>query len=608
VAVAAAPLLPGAAVAQPSQQPAPVLVSLDASGSMTEQLPTGGTRMDAAKHALNSLVDGLPADTQLGLQVYGTQTGSSDAEKAQGCQDIVTAQPVGPLNAAELKQKVDGIRPSGYTPIGQALRKAAEALPKEGPRAVVLISDGLDTCAPPDPCEVAREIEAAGVDLSVHTVGYGVDDAARQQLSCIADVTGGTYTDTDAGTLEQKLPTVVESARRSYAVQGTPVTGTPSPGNAPEIQAGQYVDSIAPGEIKHYRLKVPQGFTVHFAGSAIIPSEEQTGAPDVESKIMDWNSKVCARGWEGVALWRAHLTAWANWTQGQGTDCAATDEVVLSFERSKDERTTGKPWKTELLVILEPPVTGNAGPLGNDGVVPFAAPGGAERPVSGGGSFNDALELPGSGVYVDTLHTGEMATYKIKLDWGESLAVMTTADSNAVDGAAELSTSVYDPTRSRDDSWEKTIFMTHETETSEPITTPRVLYNNRTTKTRADHLPSVAGWYYITLEGSSSREQGDMPIRLAVSKLGQPIPGPQYAQAGNLPAAPIADAGDFAGGSGFASLGEQVQPGGVPVWVWVIAAVVVVGAGGAAMLIVLQRKRKASVLVDFNGNRRVDFH
>ncbi|MEV0085821.1 VWA domain-containing protein [Saccharopolyspora sp. NPDC050642] len=594
-AVAAVPLLPATAVAQEAPRPAPVMVSLDASGSMTEQLPTGGTRMDAAKHALNSLVDGLPADTQLGLQVYGTQTGSSDAEKARGCQDIVTAQPVGPLNAAELKRKVDGIRPSGYTPIGQALRAAAEALPKEGPRAIVLISDGLDTCAPPDPCEVAKELDAAGVDLSVHTVGYQVDDQARQQLSCIAEATGGTYTDTDAGTLEQKLPTVVESARRSYEVRGTPVTGTPSPGNAPEVRAGQYVDTIAPAEIKHYRVKVPQGFTVHFAGSAIVPNDETSGAPDITAKIMDWNGETCARGWEGVALWRAHLTAAAEWTQGQGKDCKGAEEVVLSLERSNDAgRTTGKPWKTELLIVLEPPVTGNAGPLGDPTAVPFAAPGGAEQPVTGGGSFNDALELPGSGVYLDTLHTGEMATYKVRLNWGESLAVMTTADSNAVDGAAELTTSVFDSTRTRDDSWEKTIFLAHETETSEAITTPRVLYNNRTTKTKADHLPSVAGWYYITLEGSSSREQGDMPIRLAVSKVGQPAAGPQYAQVGNLPAAPIADAGEPVGGSGLASLEEQ-DSSGVPVWAWAaIAAVVVLGGGGAATLILLRRKQSTT--------------
>ncbi|MGW3467377.1 hypothetical protein ACWDKQ_02650 [Saccharopolyspora sp. NPDC000995] len=41
------------------------------------------------------------------------------------------------------------------------LRAAAEALPEEVLRSITLISDGLDTCAPPDPCEVARELDAS---------------------------------------------------------------------------------------------------------------------------------------------------------------------------------------------------------------------------------------------------------------------------------------------------------------------------------------------------------------------------------------------------------------------------------------------------------------
>ncbi|WP_170121541.1 hypothetical protein [Saccharopolyspora spinosa] len=54
------------------------------------------------------------------------------------CESVRPAQPVGPLNAAELEQEVDGIRPSGYLPIGQALRATAEALPAECPRSNVL--------------------------------------------------------------------------------------------------------------------------------------------------------------------------------------------------------------------------------------------------------------------------------------------------------------------------------------------------------------------------------------------------------------------------------------------------------------------------------------
>ena len=161
------------------------MIVLDASGSMN-QTDAPGPRIDAAKAAVTSLIDTLPPQTQVGLQVYGTGTGSTDAEKQAGCTDIKTLAPVGPLDAAALKAQVATVVAAGYTPIGNALRAAADALPNEGPRSIVLVSDGEDTCAPPAPCDVATELEQQGIDLTIHTVGFKVDPTAREQLSCIA--------------------------------------------------------------------------------------------------------------------------------------------------------------------------------------------------------------------------------------------------------------------------------------------------------------------------------------------------------------------------------------------------------------------------------------
>ena len=68
----------------------PVMVVLDSSGSMKAKDAGGtGTRMDAAKRAVASMVDGLPAEAQVGLTVYGTGTGSAGSEKAAGCRDRI---------------------------------------------------------------------------------------------------------------------------------------------------------------------------------------------------------------------------------------------------------------------------------------------------------------------------------------------------------------------------------------------------------------------------------------------------------------------------------------------------------------------------------------
>jgi hypothetical protein len=79
---------------------------LDASGSMTARLPGGRTRMDAAKTAMNTLIDGLPVNIHVGLAAYGMSTGSSEGEKAAGCRDVRTLQPVGRVDRSAMRAKV----------------------------------------------------------------------------------------------------------------------------------------------------------------------------------------------------------------------------------------------------------------------------------------------------------------------------------------------------------------------------------------------------------------------------------------------------------------------------------------------------------------------
>lgn len=114
-----------------AQQPAgddALMLVLDASGSMAADAGGGQTRIQAARAALTSLVDEFPDRVQVGLTVYGHRVGSDDSLKEQGCRDIETIIPVGPLDRGELTGAVTSFDPSGYTPIGASLRQAAEEL------------------------------------------------------------------------------------------------------------------------------------------------------------------------------------------------------------------------------------------------------------------------------------------------------------------------------------------------------------------------------------------------------------------------------------------------------------------------------------------------
>ena len=230
-------------------------VIIDASGSMLAPDAGGQTRMDAAKQATEGLLNDLPKEQRLSLLTYGTQTGSGDEEKAAGCQDVTTLVPMGG-NRAEMVSKVKGLNPRGYTPIGKSLQQAEKELPSQGGRQIVLVSDGIDTCAPPPVCEVAKQIRERGVDIVINVIGLNVDEQARSELQCVAKEGGGSYADAkDAASLKEQL--VLKSTRnlQGYKAGGEQVHGTPTAADAPVIEAGEMKDGKP--DPKHYQDVIP---------------------------------------------------------------------------------------------------------------------------------------------------------------------------------------------------------------------------------------------------------------------------------------------------------------------------------------------------------------
>jgi Ca-activated chloride channel family protein len=110
--VPAAILLPAPPSAA-AEQSVPVMVVLDASGSMMQN-GGPGLRIDAAKAAVKNLIGAVPDSARMGLTVYGTGTDSAPSSKAAGCADIRTLAPVGALDKAALTTAVDGIKATGY--------------------------------------------------------------------------------------------------------------------------------------------------------------------------------------------------------------------------------------------------------------------------------------------------------------------------------------------------------------------------------------------------------------------------------------------------------------------------------------------------------------
>lgn len=213
-ALLAAVLAVPAAIAQETQPD--TLLVIDMSNSMWGQID-GVAKVEIAREALAGLVDTLPDGAPTGLLAYGHR-------RTGDCGDVEQVVPVTPLDRAALNRAVAAMKPRGKTPITEALRQAAASLnANDRPARLVLISDGIETCGG-DPCALARELAAGGIDFTAHVIGFDIASRADQaKIACIASATGGRYFNArNAGELAEALQSSTEAGPAEPA--GFPVT------------------------------------------------------------------------------------------------------------------------------------------------------------------------------------------------------------------------------------------------------------------------------------------------------------------------------------------------------------------------------------------------
>lgn len=167
----------------------PVLVVLDASGSMLGRI--GGKRkIEMAKTLLDGLVDGIGAqDAPMGLRVFGL--GSRDSCETQ------LLLPVAKSTSGEARAKVARILPQdgAKTAIAASLSRVTGDLKDNPHGTVILITDGEETCGG-DPEKEIRALQKAGLDVAVNIIGFDLADAAlRARFDAWAHLGQGAYFD-----------------------------------------------------------------------------------------------------------------------------------------------------------------------------------------------------------------------------------------------------------------------------------------------------------------------------------------------------------------------------------------------------------------------------
>ena len=434
------------ALAQDAPRAPSTMVVLDSSGSMINNDAGGQTRIDAAKDAARTFIDEVGDSADLGLVTYGGNTGETDADREAGCRDITLVTAPGDDTADDMLDHIDSLEPRGFTPIGDSLIEAADALPSQG-GAIVLVSDGIDTCAPPPVCEVAADLADRGVDIVINTVGFNVDAAARAELQCIADAAGGTYADaTDADTLAEELKKATTRTYRAYRSDVERLDGAATFEDATPVPRDtmRFLTSLPPlpADANPYTPNTPTYFRLPVGdGEHYVVSAQSVQAPSVNTSV--WDNLVIDGEFvlPGDPDSRSRCTSDAHQSSfggvngiitgtvhseiiGEGCDA---DEVVLTLNRRGDWRKT-EPVDVEVTVTRIDPFTlpdgRDAAPAddASPDIPVVTASTDTPETVTPGVWFDDAAELtPGETVAVDIV-PGETQFFRVPAEYGQHTA------------------------------------------------------------------------------------------------------------------------------------------------------------------------------------------
>lgn len=445
----------------------PVIVVMDYSSSMLEKDADakGTTRIDAAKSATKHLINNSPDDATMGLVVYGSKT-------AKKCDDIITVQKPGKVNKSELTAKLDELKAVGETPIGASLLYAANEMKDiKTEKSIILVSDGEENCDEPPACEAAKDLAGQGIDLTVHTIGFKVNNTARSQLECIAKATGGTYvTADDSDALQEELTSRTLRAFQGYTATGTPIEGGAQLHQAPLMVPGQYLDSLEKGETKTWTSKdgttkyykvgpLKPGEYAHFSATMIPAQQKKSEKSDptrVSVELVNGQGANCSTGQSQITntnqLGRP-LTGYTRspeYLQDTTHGCFADGSGELYAKVTRDGAMfKDDPMAVELRYVLEPavdPTLLGAPASTKDKPQSVTLTGNAE-PVLGGSSFNDALPVDSAKIYADSIMSSEARYYKIHVGNGQKLNIRATGGNNQDSGVQAIGAMVYSPVR-----------------------------------------------------------------------------------------------------------------------------------------------------------------
>ena len=412
------------ATGNPASEITDLALIIDYSGSMNAKMKDGATKVASAKKCVTDLIDKLPNDLNVALIVYGTS-------KKRGCDDIDIVQPLGVIDKPALKSKVTSFNATGMTPIASSLTKAGDELKKaKGGSAIVLVTDGAETCHG-DPAGVAAKLAAEfGVKFGINVIGFGIEPQEKAQLADIASKGHGKLLTVEnanelAGALqkvvaEKVAPAPKQRETKEYEAGGAAVKPGIFFGDAPVVKPGDYKGELAMKEAKYYRVDVRKGQELRAIGiiqktpyEASNSNIHQTFVVSIYNKEL---AQVAREKMEIEGNPRDPASLRATWTAE--LDGAAYIAIAASDNHDihdgapvaiHPDGATPNPSPYTLKIKIE----GEAASGGE----PAAAIARSEK--AGGGGFNSATELAPPTLTTTDLKIKETAFYKFPVKKGD---------------------------------------------------------------------------------------------------------------------------------------------------------------------------------------------
>jgi len=430
------------ATGNPASEITDLALIIDYSGSMNAKMKDGAPKVTSAKKCMSDLIDKLPNDLSVALIIYGTN-------KKRGCEDIDVAQPLGPIDKATLKAKVAGYNATGMTPIAASLEVAGKELSKsKGGPAIVLVTDGAESCHG-DPAGVAAKLAAQfGVKFGINVIGFGIEPKEKAELASIAEKGHGKLlTVENASELAGALQKVVaEKVAPTAAPTPTPTptpTATPTPtprdtkqyeaggaavkpglffGDAPVVRSGDYKGELAMKEAKFYQVMLHKGQEVRAIGIVQKTPYEGGSLGSIQTFLVAiYNNDLAQVAREKMAVDgnpKDPATFRATWTAE--ADGPAYIAIAASYNEDKHggprdpyQPKNPGPSPYTLKIKIEGETSENAEPA--------SAMARVETP--GGAGFNAAAELKPPVITSADLKMGETAFYKFPVKKGDPVQV-----------------------------------------------------------------------------------------------------------------------------------------------------------------------------------------